>query len=70
MKFEETLRQLDDILRGLEDGDLALDDALDLFERGVGLVREAGIFLNEAEQKITLLTQDGEETDFRSRAGV
>jgi exodeoxyribonuclease VII small subunit len=65
MKFEETLRQLDEALRNLEDGDLTLDEALDLFERGVGLVREAGKFLDEAEQKITLLTQDGEEVAFK-----
>ena len=65
MNFGETLRQLDETLGRLEGGDLSLDEALDLFERGVNLVREAGKFLNEAEQKITLLTQDGEETEFR-----
>ena len=36
----------------------------ELFERGVGLVREGEKFLNDAEQKITRLTQDGEETAF------
>ena len=64
MNFGETLRQLDETLERLEDGDLSLDEALELFERGVNLVREGGKFLNEAEQKITLLTQDGEETEF------
>ena len=67
MNFGETLRQLDETLEGLENGDISLDEALDLFERGVNLVREAGKFLNEAEQKITLLTQDGEETEFRPK---
>ena len=64
MKFDETLRQLDETLRRLEDGDVPLDEALDLFERGVGLVREGEKFLNDAEQKVTRLTQDGEETAF------
>ena len=64
MNFDETLRQLDETLRRLEDGDLPLGEALDLFERGVALVREAEKFLNEAEQKITLLTHDGDEVAF------
>jgi exodeoxyribonuclease VII small subunit len=64
MNFSETLRQLDETLKNLEDGDLSLDEALGLFESGVNLVREAGKFLNEAEQKITRLTQDGEEAAF------
>ena len=70
MNFNDTLRQLDDILRLLEDGDLPLNEALGLFERGVALVREGEKFLNEAEQRITLLTQDGEETEFIPRIGV
>ena len=67
MNFDETLRQLDDTMRRMEEGDLPLVEALALFERGVGLVREGEKFLNEAEQKITLLTQDGEETAFARR---
>jgi len=64
MNFGETLRQLDEALRRMEDGDLPLDETLSLFERGVGLVREGEKFLNEAEQKITRLTQEGEEVPF------
>ena len=67
MKFDEILQQLDETLRCLEDGDMPLDDALALFERGVSLVREAGKFLNEAEQKITLLTQGGDEVVFEPK---
>ena len=68
MKFDDILRQLDETLNSLEGGDLPLDSALELFERGVGLVRDGRKFLNEAEQKITLLTQDGEETTFGPQA--
>jgi exodeoxyribonuclease VII small subunit len=64
MKFDETLRRLDDTLRRLEEGDVPLDEALNLFERGVTLVREGRIFLAGAEQKITTLTQEGEEVPF------
>jgi exodeoxyribonuclease VII small subunit len=43
---------------------LPLDEALLIFEHGVALVRGSRKFLNEAEQRVTLLTQDGEEIPF------
>ena len=64
MKFDKNLEQLDEILRQLEEGTLPLDEALSAFERGVALVRESQKFLDEAQQKVTLLTQDDEEVPF------
>jgi exodeoxyribonuclease VII small subunit len=64
MNFSEKLDKLDEILRQLEEGKLPLDEALSVFERGVALVREAREFLEKAEQKVTLLTQEGEEVPF------
>jgi exodeoxyribonuclease VII small subunit len=68
MKFSEKLENLDEILRQLEDGKLPLDEALAIFERGIALVREARDFLEKAEQKVTLLTQEGEEIPFTRTA--
>ncbi|MDR1376594.1 MAG: exodeoxyribonuclease VII small subunit [Synergistaceae bacterium] len=64
MKFDENLERLDEILNQLEEGKLPLDDALSIFEQGVTLVRESRKFLEEAEQKVTLLTQDNGEVPF------
>jgi exodeoxyribonuclease VII small subunit len=64
MNFSEKLESLDEILRQLEEGKFSLDEALAVFERGITLVREAREFLEKAEQKVTLLTQDGEEVPF------
>ena len=64
MNFGEKLEQLDEILKQLEGGQLPLDDALSVFERGVALIRESRAFLDEAEQKVTLLTQEGGEAPF------
>lgn len=69
MNFDENLEQLDEILRQLEEGRLPLDEALSLFERGVGLVRESQKFLEKAQQKVTLLTQDDEEVPFVRASG-
>ena len=38
--FEQALAELEDLVERLEAGDLPLDEALKLFERGVPLTRE------------------------------
>jgi exodeoxyribonuclease VII small subunit len=40
---------------------MSLEDALQSFEEGVRLSRECQQLLAEAEQRVTLLTADGEE---------
>lgn len=39
MTFEATIEELDVIVENLENGDLALEDALKKFERGIALAR-------------------------------
>jgi exodeoxyribonuclease VII small subunit len=64
VNFGENLRRLDEILKRLEEDRLPLDEALEVFEKGIVLVRESRDFLARAEQKVTLLTQDGGEIPF------
>lgn len=54
--FEGALRELEDRVRKLDSGDLPLEDALRLFEEGVGLVRECQELLDSAERRIVELT--------------
>lgn len=58
MKFEERLNELEGIVENLEGSDLPLEDALALFEKGVGLVRELGKQLDEVERRLELLVRD------------
>ncbi|MBV7299111.1 exodeoxyribonuclease VII small subunit [Enterovibrio paralichthyis] len=59
MTFEETLKELDTIVTGLENGDLPLDTALKQFERGISLARQGQKTLTDAEQRVEiLLAQD------------
>ena len=37
LRFEQALAELESILRELEDGTTSLEDALERYERGVGL---------------------------------
>lgn len=55
--FEVALKELEGIVEQLEGGDLPLERALELFERGVRLSRECQKRLDEAERKVEILTK-------------
>ena len=60
--FEGSMARLEEIVSLLERGDAPLDQAMALFEEGAKLLRECTKQLDEAEQRVTLLTagKDGE----------
>ena len=61
--FEETLSELETIVKEMENGDLPLNQALEKFERGIALSRQGQQSLEHAEQKVKiLLNEQGEET--------
>lgn len=61
LTFEQALQRLEQVVRELENGDLALDRSLALFQEGVSLARQCGAQLDEAEARIErLLEQNGE----------
>ncbi len=53
--FEAALKRLEQIVKQLEAGDLALDAALKLFEEGIALSRQCQKQLEEAESKVEIL---------------
>lgn len=55
--FEESITRLEEVVRLLERGDAPLDNALALFEEGTALIKTCSKMLDEAEQKVTLLTK-------------
>ncbi len=62
MTFERALAQLDETVRALEAGDLPLDEATKLYERGMRLARVCGEKLAAAELKISQIqTAYGEQ---------
>lgn len=54
--FEEALKELEQRVVRLEQGELELDEALRLFEEGVALVRECHEKLDVSEARILALT--------------
>jgi exodeoxyribonuclease VII small subunit len=57
-KFENALKELEQIVEQLEDSELPLDDALKLFEKGIKLSQFCSARLDDAEQKVELLLKD------------
>lgn len=60
--FEKTLTELEAVVERMEQGDLSLEDSLKEFERGISLTRACQQALAEAEQRVTQLTADGQES--------
>ncbi|MCI8618509.1 MAG: exodeoxyribonuclease VII small subunit [Oscillospiraceae bacterium] len=63
--FEQAMGRLEQIVRAMERGDVPLEQSLQLFEEGTGLVRQCGKLLEEAEMKISKVAKgaDGEPTE-------
>ncbi|HHH13778.1 MAG TPA: exodeoxyribonuclease VII small subunit [Thiolapillus brandeum] len=55
--LEEALEELEEVVNQLEQGDLPLEQALKLFERGITLTRSCQRSLEEAEQKVKILSE-------------
>ncbi|KTD39214.1 exodeoxyribonuclease VII small subunit [Legionella moravica] len=56
INFEQSITELEEIVKQLEKGELSLEDSLKQFEKGIGLARRCQDVLNQAEQKIETLT--------------
>ena len=57
LSFEKGLERLDKIVQDLEQGDLPLERALELFEEGMKLSGNCRRQLEEAENKVELLVK-------------
>ena len=50
--FEESMARLEQIVRGLEQGNVPLEESLKLFQEGTELVRSCTRLLDEAELQV------------------
>lgn len=55
LSFKQAQEELEGLVRSLESGTLELEDSLELYERGVALLRSLKSRLDAAEQKIEVL---------------
>jgi len=64
MNFSEKLQKVENIVQKLENEELPLEQALSLYEDGITLIRELQTFLQRAEQKVMVLSDDLKEEPF------
>ena len=57
--FEAAISELEQLVETMEQGDISLEDSLKHFERGIVLTRTCQKALQEAEQKVQILTNEG-----------
>lgn len=60
MKFTENLEKIEEILKKVENQETTLEGALAEFEKGVALIKECKLYLEKAQQKVTMLTESEE----------
>lgn len=58
--FEANMQRLEQIVRAMERGDVALDESLKLFQEGTDLVRVCGKLLDEAQMQIEKVVKSGD----------
>ncbi|MCM8900887.1 exodeoxyribonuclease VII small subunit [Caldicoprobacter algeriensis] len=58
LTFEEALRELEIVVSRLESNDLSLDEAIELFKRGISLSAHCNAKLERAEGMVKLLIQN------------
>lgn len=62
MSFEDALAQLEEIVRNLEGGDSALDDAITAYERGAALKRHCETQLRQAQVRVEKISLGADGT--------
>ena len=63
VNFEKSIEELEEIVHGLESGELTLDESIKKFESGVKLYNNCKDYLGEVEKKISVLTESLEEKE-------
>jgi exodeoxyribonuclease VII small subunit len=62
LSFEEAIKELTDIVGKIEQGEIALQDSLQQYERGMALIKHCRTILKQAEERIEKISQPEAES--------
>ncbi len=66
-KFEDKIKELEDIVSTLENGDVSLEDSIKKYTEAMGLVKECDEELKNIEEKVNkIVNENGDLEDFES----
>ena len=63
MSFEEAIKELTAIVSKIEQGEIALQDSLEQYEKGMALIKHCRTILQKAEKRIDKITKQEESED-------
>ncbi len=63
MGFEEAMKELEEIVRDLESGQVKLDDAVKAYERGAALKKHCESKLADARMKVEKISDNGKSVE-------
>ena len=58
--LEENFRRLDEIMEGLEDEDISLEDAFTAYSEGMEILKKCNDQIDRVEKKVLKIAEDGE----------
>ena len=64
INIEKLLDELENIVKKMEDDNLNLEQSLESYEKGIGLVKQAQSTLTEIEKKVKILSNKDGLKDF------
>ncbi|MGG0716547.1 exodeoxyribonuclease VII small subunit [Robertmurraya massiliosenegalensis] len=65
MTFEEAMKNLEDIVEKLEEGDVPLEEAISIYRKGMELSKLCHDKLKDVEEQLTqIITEDGKKEEF------
>jgi exodeoxyribonuclease VII small subunit len=64
--FNKGLLELEEIINKMESGELSLEDSLKYFEEGVKIHRQCHTALTDAEQRISVLSENDNYSEEKS----
>lgn len=65
MKFEEKIKELENIINELENGEIDLEDSIEKYTKAMKLVKECDEKLNKIEEQVSkIVLENGKTEDF------
>ena len=62
--LEKMFTQLEGVIAEMEEDGISLERSFDLYNKGMGLLKECSKSIDEVEKKVLILDEDGETHEF------
>jgi len=63
LSFEESIKELTNIVGKIEQGEIPLQDSLEQYEKGMALIKQCRTILEKAEKRIEKISEEGLQSE-------